>query len=79
MTDFFASIDVNSEMLNFRFTRIFVVKGIKFFVTVVDGEKHLVAFSIQKNARNEWKLVPPFPDWLLPLEAALVKAIELHY
>jgi hypothetical protein len=79
MTDFFALIHVDSALLNFRFTRIFVVKGIKFFVTVIDGHRHLVSFNMQKNSTNEWQLVPPFPEWLSTIEADLVRAIDLHF
>ena len=79
MTDFFALIHVNSEVLNFRFTRIFVVRGLKFFVTVVDMKRHLVSFNMQKNANNEWQLVSPYPDWVGAIEQDLARAIDLHF
>jgi hypothetical protein len=79
MTDFFALIHVNSEVLNFRFTRIFVVKGIKFFITVIDGHRHLVSFNMKRNGSNEWELIPPFPDWVSTIESDLARAIDLHF
>jgi hypothetical protein len=79
MTDFYAWVIAGSGKLNFHFTRIYIVRGVKFFVTVIDNRKKLLSFDMKMNEGGEWKLIPPIPLWIQEIEQELADAINRNF
>ena len=74
MNQFNKNINVDGEELSFRFSQIYTVRGVKFFI-VVNKNKSPCIFDMQKNGFGIWKIIDPAPQWVRPLELQLATVI----
>ena len=61
----------------FFFNRIYTVHGMRYHISVMDGNGQTFAFNMeQKN--GSWKIIdaPKLPDWIITIESKLQDAIE---
>ena len=73
---FFKNIEVDGEVLKFNFVRMFTVRGVVFFVGVVD--KFLVTHKFRMEAtEGRWFINEPLkvPEWIRAVEEQLSFAI----
>ena len=80
MMDFKERIIIEEKgILEFSFTQIYTVKGIIFFVGVIDANHKVFTFSMIENpSNNQWKIItaPGLPGWIIKVEEKLSEAIN---
>jgi hypothetical protein len=72
---FVESLWLDDKRHFFSFREIVVPTGLKFCVVTLEKD-HIVVFEIKTDRNNNWKIMPPVPDWILSLEKRLINIIE---
>ena len=75
MERFSKEITVGTQKMNFMFTLMRNINGVKFFVTSMDGNKKTFSFSLFQKEERNWKLMPGSLRWLYEIEGQLSGAI----
>lgn len=69
------SLTVAGEVVRFNFREIISPETEKFFISVQNGNGPRTSFEM-KRVYDGWVLVPPYPEWVKPLERDLEKVIR---
>jgi hypothetical protein len=70
MTTFSHSLVIGQQQLLFCFSEIVRLHSSKFYVSVTDNNKAVLAFEMKKEAyQDKWSVCQPAPDWILGQEA----------
>jgi len=68
MADLIKSIQYKDVCYTFLFREIDTPNSKKYFVIVFDEWHQKVVFEMKENVYGDWKIVPPIPEWVFPLE-----------
>jgi hypothetical protein len=74
---FIENITLDGKRYTFSFREISVRSGRKFCVVTYMNHEAVV-FEIKRDKYNNWKMVKPFPDWLIPYEKKLTDILKAH-
>jgi hypothetical protein len=61
---------------HFKFKKIYIPNGLKFFVTFQDNPDWAIHFDMKKTGLNDWAIMTSVPDWLIKFEKQLSAAIN---
>ena len=75
MKSFDALIPFESKVLDVHFNTV-VAPLNKYFIEVSFNNKFPVSFEMQIDQYSKWKILHPFPDWIMNLENLLANAIS---
>ena len=77
MTGFKKIIVLNNESLDFDFRKVYVPRGLKYFVTVRRPDKPMVSFEMERTSVR-WTIIAPAPEWVIALQGELVRILTNH-
>jgi hypothetical protein len=77
MQHFTRRIQTREGFYSFYFNRIYTVAGIRYHISVVDNEKKVISFLMEKK-ESTWHFVNPSncPEWILSFEEQLSSIIN---
>jgi hypothetical protein len=80
MQHFTRRIQTREGFFNFYFNRIYTVAGLRYHISLVDNEKKVISFLMEKK-ESTWHLVNPYNclEWILSFEEQLSSIINEEY
>ena len=75
MFSFIREIPFDKWSLILHFTRVHAPQE-KYFVLIRDGEIDVISFEVQKDKRDQWKVMQPAPEWVFNLEEQIADVLS---